>query len=87
MKTETGEMTDFSIFEQPRPTFHSIRFSYLHRPQTCHGNLSVEESDEAGRCTEVCELHFVSIAIAESIAWEVRCCQIPGENGGVKFFQ
>jgi hypothetical protein len=55
------QMADFSIFELLRPTFHSLPFFDLPRPQTYPDNLSVKESHNAGRCTEVSEPHFVSI--------------------------
>jgi hypothetical protein len=54
-------MTNFSIFEKLRSTFHSVRLFYLHRPQTYHGNLKVKKSYNASKCTEECELHFVRI--------------------------
>jgi hypothetical protein len=60
MKSKTDQMTDFSIFEHLRPTFHSIRCFYLSHSQTYDGNVNVKESYNAGRSTKVCELDFVS---------------------------
>jgi hypothetical protein len=61
MKRETDQMTDFSIFEQLRLAFHSLCFFYLPPPQTCHDNPTVKESENASKCIEVCELHFVGL--------------------------
>jgi hypothetical protein len=78
MKTDPDQMTNFSIFEQLMPTFHSIHFFYLSQSQTYHGNLNVKTSYNAGKCSEVCELHFVRIVRVPQMLSNLWMPQIEG---------
>jgi hypothetical protein len=73
-------VADFSILEQLRPIFHSIPFFHLPRSQTYHGKSSVTERYNTGRCTEVCELHFLSIVRVLNRSDICQCLKLRGSR-------